>query len=652
MKSQRNPPLAIVGMACRLPGAPNLAEYWRLLLEGRDAVVKIPDELLEPELYFDVRKGQLGKTYIDHAGLVDYPAFDPTRCNYPTRLMGYVDVGHLVMCQIAADACRQGGLDPFDLRHRNAGVYIGNNQSGRLASDLAYSTLVEEAARYLNDLDLFREMAGEQADAVMTEVVADIRRKLPRYGRDGLPAAGSHVTANAVTEALGLDGPSIVLDAACSSSLKALAMAAHDLWLGNTDMAIVGGSSFYHSDGLIIFSAAQAGATTGSVPFSDKADGLVSAEGYAAIVVKTLDRAVADGDRIQCMVAGIGVSSDGRGKSLWAPRKEGQIKAIERAYLDGADLARVSYLEAHATSTSLGDQTELEAIDAVFRGKLSSDRKIPLGGVKANIGHVLEAAGVAGLIKAALVLQNEVIPQQINSLPLNSQVDWESLPFYVPQQNEVLPKRDDGLPRQAAINAFGIGGLNAHVVLEEYTAAAAARAPYRDPGAASPAKSTYQDAREDGRAEPVAVVGIGCVFAGARTLEAFADLIFSGRDPKCDVPADRWNASTGHKEGEPGPWTTPVKRGGFITDFEYDWRRHRIAPKQITSANPLQFMILDGLDAALADAGYEQKPLDNENTGVLVGTTFNTDFATQLCMGFRLPHFQRELGRVLERRGL
>src|SRR5262249_25071686 len=215
--------------------------------------------------------------------------------------------------------------------------------------------------------DPFREATGSQADAVIEETVRRVRDSLPRRGPAGTPEGATRFAATMISEALGLSGPSMILDAACSSALQGLVMASRGLQLGRIDMAIVGGASYYHVDSQIIFSRAQSASPRAvCCPFDADADGLVSGEGYVAIVVKTVERAHADGDPIQCVIRGIGVSSDGRGKSLWAPRKEGQLLAIRRAYEHGLDLGRLQFVEAHATSTRVGDMTELKALAEVL----------------------------------------------------------------------------------------------------------------------------------------------------------------------------------------------------------------------------------------------------------------------------------------------
>ncbi len=647
MRLFQETPLAIIGMACRVPGGNNLDEFWRLLVEGRCAITAAPPDRLNRQLHYDPETRVPYKTYIASGGLIDYPPFDATQCPVPVHTLPEAEIGHLTICQVAAQACRDAGMNPFDLPLRNVGVYVGHNLGGPVTPDIVYGTLVETAAQYLREIDPFREAAGSQADALIQEIVGRIRNALPRRGPTGTPEGATRFAATMISEALGLTGPSMILDAACSSALQGLVMASRGLQLGRIEMAIVGGASYYHVDSQIIFSRAQSASPRAvSCPFDADADGLVSGEGYVAIVVKTLERAQADGDPIQCVIRGIGVSSDGRGKSLWAPRKEGQLLAIRRAYEQGLDLGRLQFIEAHATSTRVGDMTELKALAEVLEGHVPRTTKIPLGGVKANIGHTLESAGLAGLVKTVLAMKHQTIPRQIAVQTLNQGIDWEAVPLYVPMENVPWPEFKDGHPRRAAVNSFGIGGLNVHVVLDERLEQPSrpTKPKAATPGQAGPSVRSGQ--------EPVAIVGAGCIFPGARTLSAFWDLIASGRDPKSDVTDNRWNGTLAYEPGSRRPWRSPTRRGGFITDFECDWRRHKIPPNQLGKADPLQLMILDATDAALSDAGYDKAPYDKSRVGVVVGTMFGSDFGEQLEMGFRIADFCETMAGVLRRQGI
>ena len=633
-------PLAIVGMACRLPAADNLDQYWRLLIEGRSAVVELPPDRLDQDMYYDPEVGVRNKTYSKLGALVSSRQFDHARCPIDPALVKSIDSVHLLMCDTAAEALRNAGMDPFNLKHRNTGVYIGHAQGSSLSGDYTYYSCIEGAAQFLHDVPEFHTLSPADQQAVIDELVARVCGSVTRRTVD-TPDAASSLVAGVVSKAFGLTGPYVAINSACASSLQAMLLGARALQLGHVDMAIAGGASDCKGDTLVLFSHARALSSTGSRPFDSEADGIVCGEGYGALVMKTLDRALADGDRIWSVIRGLGVSSDGRGKSLWAPRKEGQIKAMQRAYRGGLAMGDIEYLEAHATATKLGDATELNTLIELLGDQFPAGKRIPITSVKANIGHALEMAGIAGVIKTCLAMQNEVIPPAINIRELNTNIDWENAPVYVPTTAVAWPKHADGSARRAGVNAFGIGGLNMHCVLDEFTEASRALVA---PGATvKPAASAEDDA--------IAVIGLGCVLPGASNPTEFWNLLESGRDPKIPLPLERAKKELAFKfNNAEGP--DPGKLvGGFVTDFEYDWKRHKVPPKQVAQADPLQFMLLEAADQAMQDAGYDKRPFNRENAGVVVGTEFGGDFSCQLQFGLRLPELEGYIRESLALRG-
>ena len=631
--------IAIVGMACRLPGADDLDQFWNLIRSGSNATGPLPPERLNRELYFDPRKGQICKTYSDLGGIVRPRPFDRDRCPLPDELIEQVDVAHLTLLDVAANACRHGGYDPYQLPFRNVGVFVGHTGGSPLVSDYLYGTVVEEGAAALDRVQELKS-AGLDSAAIRRRVVSETRKRFPgRRPKQKLrlaPIMGSELIA----EAFDLHGPFCVVDAACASSLQAMSIGIRSLLQGRLDAAIVGGASYCKSDSLVLFSAAQSVSSTATCPFSKDADGLITAEGYVVFLLKTLSRAVQDGDRIHAVISGLGVSSDGRGKSLWAPRAEGQILAVERAYAGDLDANRVQYIEAHATSTQVGDATELQALATALRKILKDPaQRIPIGSVKGNVGHTLETAGVAGLLKTVLAISKQTIPPAVRCRELNSEIDWSACPFYVPFEEQPWSEFADGHPRRAAVNSFGIGGLNVHVVVDEFQPRSAA---------AGRAVAAPRVRGADPDRDAIAIIGMGCIFPGAHTIDAFWDLLKSGRDPKIEAPPQRIPLEY-HVPGEPQPWRTYALRGGFVEGWQYDWRRHKIPPKQIAQANPLQFMLLDAADQAFQNAGLDPKTMSGAKTAVIVGTIFGGDFSDQLQMGLRLPEFRQTLRQVLER---
>ena len=633
-----NEPLAIVGMACRLPGADGLDAFWSLVSEGRTAWGKLPESRLSRELYFHPEKSRVGKSYSEMGAVVSDRPVDPAVCPITAEMMERFDVAHHIFLEVASLACRDAGLDPFAMpADRRTGVYVGHTGGSTRIGDIVYGTGIDEAASLLAEVDVARDLLGPAAAEVAAEVTDEVRRRYPGRRPGQTLDLGAIGAAKIVQEALKLDGPYLVVDAACASSLQAMAIGARSLLEGGIDQAIVGGASYCKSDSLVLFSAAQSVSNAGSCPFGAQADGLITAEGYVALVIKKLSRAIADGDRIRAVIRGLGVASDGKGKSLWAPRQEGQVLAVERAYPDTSDIARIEYIEAHATSTQVGDATELAALSRLMARHLPPGRQIPIGSVKANIGHTLETAGIASLVKVVLAMEHGLIPPGSTCTEFNTEFDWQGGPFRVPLQPVAWPAHGDGSPRCAAVNAFGIGGLNVHVALAEHVPARQAEPPARG---------------DEAQAEAIAIVGAGCVLPGGLTLDAFFERLDRGETAIGPVPPERWLAARALDRSGPRTWHTTADQGGFVRGFAYDWRRHKVPPKQIAAANPLQFMLLEAADAAIADAGGPQAGLDRTRTGVVVGTLFGGEFANQLQIGLRLPETGRILRAALGRRGL
>ncbi|MEX2285519.1 MAG: C45 family autoproteolytic acyltransferase/hydrolase [Planctomycetaceae bacterium] len=644
MQNLADKPLAIVGMACRLPGADDLEQFWQLLIEGRSDLGELPRDRFKRELHYHPEKGKRTKSYTSIGGVASHHPFDRTVNPLPQELIDRAHQVHLTFFEVAAAACRDAGWDPFDLPTRRAGVYTGHTPPCALTGNVMFARQVAQTAQYLREVPDFGRMPRDEQDAIIGEIIAKVRGEFSPDDKSFETQANAFHAAALVAEGMQLDGPAMSFDAACASAMRALGHGVRALQLGQIDMAIVGGASLCHCDTLILFSQAQSVTPTLSRPFDTNADGLVAAEGYVALVIKTLEKALADGDDIKAVIRGVGISSDGKGKSLWAPREEGQVEAIRRAYGPGVAIEDLQYIEMHATSTQVGDATEIGALSTVFADRLPPGMKFPVGSVKANVGHTLETAGLASLCKTVLAMRHGFIPPQINVTTLNEKIDWPNIPFYIPQQALPWPEPAAGKPRRAAVNTFGIGGLNVHVVLDEYTPAVhdSLIAP---PQTALPADQVRLD-------EPIAVIGMGAVFAGAHTIDALFDVLRAGTDQKHSIPDPSWSQFVDVDSAEERRWRVPLRHGGFVTDFTYDWRKHRVPPKQIAGADPMQFMLLDAADQAIRDAGYMDKEFDHLRTGVIVGTIFGGTFTDNLQMGLRLPDFKATLTEVLRRRGV
>ncbi len=638
MSTTDNKPIAIIGMGCRLPGAHNINEFLKMLDEGLSDLGELPPERMNRELQFHPEKGEKAKAYTTLGGIIPPKPFDLDACPISKELLELSHPSHLKLLEVTAEAFQQGGIDPKKFQDKIVGTYLGHTPPTGEIAPVMFARMIGESAQSLQDVQSLDALDDTQTEEVIQEIIDEVRSDIaPDDPRINMRSNAFHA-ASLISEAFELDGPSMSFDAACASGFQALNFAILALQQGKLDAAVVGSASYCQGDTLVLFSAAQSLTTNGTCPYDESADGLVASEGYAIFVLKTLDQAIEDGDNIQAVIRSVGMSSDGKGKSLWAPRKEGQAEAVVRANekLENP-YQNIQYIEMHATSTQVGDATEMSALADVFGDRFPEGYKIPIGGVKANVGHTLETAGLAGLLKTVLSIQKQTVYPQINIKSLNPKIEWDNVPFFVPQQKLNWPPPAPGVPRRAAVNAFGIGGLNVHVIVDEYLPTAL------------PETSSQETNDND---EAIAVIGMGSIFPGALTTDALWETIQSGIDQKCEVPEGRWASK---KMLDPDPesqWGVNISKGGFVQGYEYDWKKHKVPPKQIHNADPLQFMLLDAADAALEDAGYQNKEYDKTRTGVVVGIIFGGEFANHLQVGMRLPDFKVLLRESLQKRGL
>lgn len=626
-------PLAIIGMECRLPGAENLHAYWDLLSRGRSAIGELPERVLDRSRYFSAEKGVRGKSYTSIGGVVSHSRQAEHSIS---ALLGDgegVDECHRLFAETALLACRDANLFEDQLRGSQTGVFVGHSAGSPLGGDFALSALAGQFADVLNEVDACGSLSKRAREELVAGLTGKIRESRPRRDAQGEPNIEANRVAGFLSDKLELNGPSMAIDAACASGLVALWLAALSLEAGDCRQAIVGGASFNKADSLVLFSHARSCSANGSRPFDADADGLVSSEGYVALVVKKLSRAIADGDRVRAVIPGLGVSSDGRGRSLWAPRAEGQVEAIRRAYSDELPTDSIDYIEAHATSTRVGDATELRALDQVFEAS-PSGKTIPIGSVKSNIGHTLETAGLAGLVKVILAMEQRQIPPSINFQTPNPEFDWANSKFEVATESRSWEQQSER-PRRAAVNAFGIGGLNVHVVVEA-------------PAAVSQATNAKIRVRSrPSRIEPIAIVGRGVVLPGANDVEEFSRLLKSGETRLAAPSGIRWPGGVDSLNELVNLPHDAELRGGFVSDYSYDWQRHKIPPLQVARANPLQFMLLDAAAQAVEEAGYTHREFDRKSAGVVIGSVFGEEFGNQLLGGLRLPEFKEHLTELL-----
>lgn len=670
--SNANSSIVVVGMACRVPGADSVSEFADLLFEGRTGYGELPADRCDRSLYFDPLKGKVGKSYTTVGGTVPERPIDRKLCPLAPGIESLYDVTHRQFAEVAAAAWQNAELTRHDQRLKRTGIYVGHSGGTKAGGALSLGTQIEEALALTEDVNSFRELPVAVQRDVVEEVTRIIRKDRPARRPGAIPQFHAYQAAALTARILGLTGPRTVIDAACASSLVSLAQAILAIRAGRIDSAVVGGATYNNIDNLILFSHSQACTATDSRPFDDHASGLVSSEGYVAIVIMTQQAAVQLDLPILGVIRGVGMASDGKGRSLWAPRMEGQVLALQRAY-SKTGLLDIDYLEAHATSTQLGDATELETLrtlasqSATFSSAQVSRDQLLLGSVKSNIGHTLEAAGLIGLVKVLIAMQRRQIPPSLRFEHPNHNYDWTTAPIRVVSRIEPWPENAlSRRPRRAAVSAFGIGGLNAHLVVEESGGSSA------DHNDAATAVSEPNEVLKQSD-EAIAIVGRGIVVAGATNLNEFKTLLESNRSMLIDAPQDRWRNQVGVSTGTvPESHRTPHCHGGFVTNFSFDGGSYAIPPKQVQQANPAQLMLIDAVNQAIRDLnrlGPEELhrdkrrpgahkrtelpwPVDRQRISVVIGAIFGGEFGDQLQVGMRLPEICGQLSQALVRHGI
>ncbi|MBV2155597.1 non-ribosomal peptide synthetase/type I polyketide synthase [Kitasatospora sp. SUK 42] len=432
--------IAITGIGCRLPGHANdHRTYWRNLIEGRDCLTDTPADRYDTGTLGSRDRAKPGRLIGGRGGYIDgFDTFDPDFFGISPREAEHMDPQQRKLLEVSWEALEDGGLRPGELAGRDVGVYMG-------AFTLDWKIL------QFADLD-FGTIAAHTATGTMMTMVS-----------------------NRISHCFDFRGPSVSIDTACSSSLVAVHLACQSLLRGETELALAGGALLHMAPQYTIAETKGGflSADGRSRAFDASADGYVRAEGVGVVVLKRLSDALRDGDPVHAVILGSGVNQDGRTNGITVPSADAQVTLIERVCAEaGVAPGSLQYVEAHGTSTPVGDPIEAAALGRVLGvGRRSGDRCY-VGSVKTNIGHTEAAAGVAGLIKTVLALKHRRIPPHLNLERPNPAIDLDALPFVIPTTPVDWPEHQG--PARAGVNSFGFGGTNAHVLLEEPPAPAPA----------------------------------------------------------------------------------------------------------------------------------------------------------------------------------
>lgn len=608
------PPVAIVGMAGVFPSAHTLEAFWSIIAGARATAREVPRE-------------RWSVWPVVHAG--EPPRPDSVASRRACLIDGFTPE----LDGLCLDAETLDGLDPMFrlLLHTGRGAWrdahtaaVDPERAGVIVGSIALPT---------DAISRFSEAVLGAAFRPAVEAALG-RRAAPASmpGTFETPALNRQVCglpAVLLARALGLGGFAYTLDAACASSLYAVKRAAEALQDGRLDAVICGGlsrpDSLYTQMG---FSQLRALSPSGRcAPFDRRADGLVVGEGCGLLVLKRLGDALDHGDTVHGLIAGAGLSND-LGAQLMSPDSEGQLRAMRDAYRHGGWRPRdVDLVECHGTGTPLGDAVEFESMCAAWAGETGPGACV-MGSVKSNVGHLLTAAGAAGIIKVLLAMRHETLPPTASFESPAGRVALDGSPFRILSAGAPWPRRGKDTPRRAAVSAFGFGGVNAHLLLEEFVAQG--RTPAR---AGITAHSARGSAKPADDATAVAIVGMGAHFGPFRNLEAFGEQVL-GDHPLPPGPDGRWH----------GMALPPRYLGYRVDAIELPATRFRIPPAELREMLPQQLIMLEVAAAAFDDAAGGRNPQRGYQPGLGVYLGIGLDPDTTNF------HFRWNVGRRLKDR--
>ena len=439
--------VAIVGISGIFPDAHNIEEYWRNIVLGKNCITEVPDSRWNKDLYYDSNSTDTDKVVSKWGGFIPSIDFDPLEFGMTPQSLASIEPTQLLSLLVAKQALTDAGyenLSEIDLE--NTSVIFGAEGATELAASYGFRGYA-------------KQVFGELPDV--------LKNSLPRLNEDSFAGVLSNVISGRIANRLNLGGRNYTVDAACASSLAALDLGCQELFSNRSDMVLLGGADLHNGiNDFLMFSCTHALSRKGySASFDADSDGIALGEGIGVLVLKRLADAERDGNKIYAVIKGMGGSSDGKSLGMTAPNRKGQIKALQRAYQNAGILpSQVEMIEAHGTGTVVGDRTELRALTDMFLESGAIKGQTLLGSVKTQIGHAKCAAGIAGVIKTALSIYYKVQPPTLHLNKPNPYYDKDSSPFVFNSHSGYW----DSEKRIAGVSAFGFGGTNFHVVMENH----------------------------------------------------------------------------------------------------------------------------------------------------------------------------------------
>jgi len=602
--------IAVVGMGCTLPDADTPQELWENILKKHYAISPMPGSRMDRELYYDTNPKAEDKTYTDLAGHVTGFEFEAERFGYEGDKARRLSRSQQMVLQTAYKAVESAGLlDETDTMicedPKRTAVIIATCLSNELGNDLQLKYWYPELVSMMEKTPAFQNLDDAQKAAAIEALRKGIEGDNPGY--DPVHGILLNIEASRIAKHLGIRGTNYIVDAACASSMTAIEAGCGELLNGDHDQVIVGGVNTHLApESFIGFAKMGTLSAKGSWPFDQRADGFVLGEGSAIFVLKRMKDAIRDNNKIFGVINGIGSSSDGKGKAIAAPNPKGQVLSLERCFeaaRPGIRPEDVGFIEAHGTSTIVGDQAELGTLDTLYHNSGAG-----ISSIKSQIGHLLGCAGAAGMLKALLAVDHGILPPNGQFESLSPKHDLANSSLFVVKDAQPWDP-GEGKTRRAAVSSYGFGGINYHAVVEEMT-----------PDYQPMARDIFTDTSYDFNDDRIVVAGMGVFLPGARNTDEFWDKLVSGEKQLDRIPKERFDNKVYAAQGQTSFYYLPEVKAGIVKDLKFNNLKYRMPPKMVKNVERGQIFGLEAASEALESSGIMDLDGAAQRTGVILGT--------------------------------
>lgn len=631
MKNNNFIPMAIVGYGCVYPGDVNSSDkLWNIVVDGDVFIGDIPEDRWDWRYYFSEDRQEEDKTYSKLGACIQNYSFNKSYYKKFSSELEKMNRIQMMALDTILQCLDKSKYTIDELSRQNVGYLMGNMLGDDLYPDYSLRFHSKEIIYYMNHCEVFSSLDSKIKEKIQLKLMESVSERFPKMDEENTEKYINSALSYLIKQILKLRGVSCVIDGACSSGVLVIDEAIKLLSSKEMDMCIVTGAlGSVNVIGSVGFSKIGGLSSEKGRPLDKNANGLNSSEGIGTIIIKRLSDAIRDKDEIHSIIMGVGSEDDGKGKSIYAPNRTGQCRAMEKA-LRCAKLTPpdIDYIEVHATGTPTGDMEEMETLKLLFQDYDVAKQSVPIGSIKSQIGHCFSAAGVANLIKVIESMKHKVIPVTWNYLESPQEVHIENTPFYVNTKAHEWKQRN-GMPRRAIVNAFGFGGINSSLVVEEYIEEYHKKL-------VSEREEKYIDYSN----LDIAIVGIGVIDNNVKTKEEW----FKAETELYIAQQRYWDDRFSKEYSD--IFSDSFDEACFIKEFQFPWLKFKIPPKVLEQIDRAQPLALLAADEAIEDYGREK--IEKEKVSVYVGKMVNSESASKFNVSVRYLEYVERLKTIEE----